>query len=48
MLIMALWIPGPWGSMDGKPLPETPHQAAIAQDEPVKKPRKPRTPKTEA
>lgn len=31
---MALWIPGPWGHMDGrpaKPFPESPHQAAIAE-----------------
>lgn len=31
---MALWIPGPWGAMDGRPLkpqPESPHQAAIAE-----------------
>ena len=30
---MAIWVPGPWGLMNGqpaKPQPETPHEAAIA------------------
>lgn len=35
---MALWVPGPWGAMDGEPVkqqPESSHQVAIA--EPVQK-----------
>jgi hypothetical protein len=46
---MALWIPGPWGNMNGKPQPESPHQAAIAESvEESTKPRRRRASKAEA
>jgi hypothetical protein len=48
---MALWIPGPWGAMNGQPLkpqPESPHQAAIAEPVVQKDEAKPRRRKSVA
>jgi len=39
---LAIWFPGPWGIgiNGGKPLPESPHQAAIAEPAPEQKRRR--------